>query len=182
MLLGTSTVHGAFTEEIVRAMAAQVERPVIFPISNPTERIEAMPADLISWTDGRALIATGMPIDPITHKGITYVIGQANNALLFPGLGLGVVVSRARRVSPACSRPPPRRSPDWWTSPCRARSLLPQVDNLREGLRPRSRVAVAERAAEEQLARTSLRDPVQRVQDAMWRPVYRPVHATGERR
>ena len=92
MLLGTSTAHGAFTEQIVRTMAAGVDRPIIFPISNPTERIEAMPADLIRWSDGRALIATGVPIEPITYNGVTYVIGQANNALLYPGLGLGVVV------------------------------------------------------------------------------------------
>ena len=78
--------------EVVRAMAAGVDRPIIFPISNPTERIEAMPADLIRWTDGRALVATGIPVDPITYNGVTYAIGQANNALLYPGLGLGAIV------------------------------------------------------------------------------------------
>ncbi|WP_218009250.1 NAD-dependent malic enzyme [Herbidospora cretacea] len=180
MLLGASTVHGAFTEEIVRAMAAGVEQPIIFPISNPTERIEAMPADLISWTDGRALVATGVPIDPITYKGVTHVIGQANNALLYPGLGLGVVVSRARRVSPGMLQAAAEAVAGLVDVTLPGASLLPQVDNLRE-VSATVAVAVARQAAEEHLARTSLRDPVQRVRDAMWQPVYRPVRA-GEPR
>lgn len=180
MLLGTSTVHGAFTEEIVRAMAAGVDRPIIFPISNPTERIEAMPADLISWTGGRALVATGVPIDPITYQGVTHVIGQANNALLYPGLGLGVVVSRARRVSPGMLQAAAEAVAGLVDVTLPGASLLPQVDNLRE-VSATVAVAVARQAAEEHLARTSLRDPVQRVQDAMWQPVYRPVR-TGEPR
>ncbi|GAB1824020.1 oxaloacetate-decarboxylating malate dehydrogenase [Herbidospora sp. RD11066] len=180
MLLGTSTAHGAFTEKVVRAMAAGVERPVIFPVSNPTERIEAMPADLLTWTDGRALIATGVPIDPITYKGITYVIGQANNAMLYPGLGLGVVVSRARRVSPGMLQAAAEAVGGLVDVTLPGASLLPQVDNLRE-VSATVAVAVAKQAAEEHLARTDLRDPVQQVQEAMWQPRYRPVRA-GEPR
>ncbi|WP_218011123.1 NAD-dependent malic enzyme [Herbidospora mongoliensis] len=180
MLLGTSTAHGAFTEKVVRAMAAGVERPIIFPISNPTERIEAMPADLIAWTDGRALIATGVPIDPITYKGITYVIGQANNAMLYPGLGLGVVVSRARRVSPGMLQAAAEAVGGLVDVTLPGASLLPQVDNLRE-VSATVAVAVVKQAAEEHLARTELRDPVQQVQEAMWQPCYRPVRA-GETR
>lgn len=177
MLLGTSTKHGAFTEKIVRAMAAGVDRPIIFPISNPTERIEAMPADLIRWTDGRALIATGIPIAPITHHGVTYVIAQANNALLYPGLGLGVVVSRARRVSDGMLQAAAEAVGGMVDVSTPGASLLPQVDNLRE-VSATVAVAVAEQAAKEDLARADLRDTIQQVQNAMWQPRYRPVRGT----
>ncbi|AWS48884.1 NAD-dependent malic enzyme [Streptosporangium sp. 'caverna'] len=176
MLLGTSTVHGAFTEKIVRAMAAGADRPIIFPISNPTGRIEAMPADLIRWTDGRALIATGIPIDPITYNGVTYVIGQANNALLYPGLGLGTIVSRARRVSDGMLQAAAEAVGGLVDVSTPGASLLPQVDNLRE-VSATVAVAVARQAAQENLARVDLHDPVQQVQDAMWQPEYRPVRA-----
>ncbi|WP_405139708.1 NAD-dependent malic enzyme [Sphaerisporangium sp. NBC_01403] len=174
MLIGTSTAHGAFTEKIVRAMAAGVDRPIIFPLSNPTERIEAMPADLIRWTDGRALVATGIPVDPITYNGVTYVIGQANNALLYPGLGLGAIVSRARRVGDGMLRAAADAVAGMVDVSIPGASLLPQVDNLRE-VSATVAVAVARQAAEEGLARAERGDPVQRVQDAMWQPVYRPV-------
>ena len=98
ILIGTSTQAGAFTEEIVKEMAAHTERPIIFPLSNPTELAEAKAPDLIEWTDGRALIATGIPSSPVNYKGVTYTIGQANNALMYPGLGLGVIASTAKLV------------------------------------------------------------------------------------
>ena len=98
ILIGTSTQAGAFTEEIVKEMAAHTERPIIFPLSNPTELTEAKASDLIEWTDGRALIATGIPSSPVNYKGVTYTIGQANNALMYPGLGLGVIASTAKLV------------------------------------------------------------------------------------
>ena len=85
ILIGTSTAHGAFTAQIVRAMAAGTPRPVIFPISNPTSQIEAMPADIIAWTNGQALVATGLPIPPFDYGGVRYSFGQANNAMLYPG-------------------------------------------------------------------------------------------------
>ena len=98
ILIGTSTQAGAFTEEIVKEMAAHTERPIIFSLSNPTELAEAKASDLIEWTDGRALIATGIPSSPVNYKGVTYTIGQANNALMYPGLGLGVIASTAKLV------------------------------------------------------------------------------------
>ncbi|HJY45077.1 MAG TPA: NAD-dependent malic enzyme, partial [Propionibacteriaceae bacterium] len=101
MLIGTSTQSGAFTEAIVRHMASTVDRPIIMPLSNPTSKAEAIPEDLIRWTDGRALVATGSPFPPVSHGGRTYTIAQSNNALVFPGLGLGVAVVRARRISDA---------------------------------------------------------------------------------
>ncbi|PRH76626.1 NAD-dependent malic enzyme [Streptomyces solincola] len=99
VLIGTSGQGGAFDEPIVREMARHAERPVILPMSNPTELAEAVPADLLSWTEGRALIATGSPFDPVQFDGSTYRIGQANNALIFPGLGLGAIAARASRIT-----------------------------------------------------------------------------------
>ena len=80
-------------------MAGTSERPIILPLSNPTSRIEAMPEDVIGWSEGRALVATGIPVDPVTFRGVTHTISQANNALLYPGLGLGTIVSRASKVT-----------------------------------------------------------------------------------
>ncbi|WP_436762259.1 NAD-dependent malic enzyme [Streptosporangium sp. V21-05] len=177
MLLGTSTAHGAFTEEIVRAMAAAVERPVVFPISNPTSRIEAMPEDLIRWTGGRALVATGIPVAPVTHDGLTHVIGQANNALLYPGLGLGVIVSRARRVSDGMLQAAAEAVGSLADVSTPGASLLPPVGDLRE-VSATVAVAVARQAAAEGLARVDLPDPVQQVRDAMWQPRYRPVRGS----
>ena len=99
ILIGTSTDHGAFTRRIVEAMSEGVERPIVLPLSNPTERIEAMPADVIAWSKGRALVATGIPISPFDYDGTRFIIGQGNNSLLYPGLGLGVIVSGASRVT-----------------------------------------------------------------------------------
>ncbi len=99
VLLGTSTVHGAFTREVIETMSAAVERPVVFPISNPTSKIEAMPADVIAWSGGKGLVAVGIPVGPVDYQGVTYQIGQANNALVYPGLGLGIIVSGASKVT-----------------------------------------------------------------------------------
>jgi malate dehydrogenase (oxaloacetate-decarboxylating) len=176
MLVGTSTVHRAFTEAIVREMARHVDRPIIFPLSNPTERIEAMPSDLVAWTDGRGLIATGIPVPPVTYKGVTYAIGQANNALFYPGLGLGAIVARARRISDEmfhAGADAVARLVDVGTP---GASLLPLVENLRE-VSAAVAVAVADQAAREGLSRTELTDTAAQVNQAMWQPEYRPVRA-----
>ncbi len=99
ILIGCSTVHGAFNQQIVEEMSKHIERPIIFPLSNPTSLAEALPEDLLKWTDGKALIATGSPFEPVEFKGKTIPIGQCNNALVFPGIGLGVVSVRANRVT-----------------------------------------------------------------------------------
>ncbi len=99
VLIGVSGQPGLFTEEVIRAMAAQSERPVIFPMSNPTSRAEAVPADILKWTDGRALVATGSPFAPVQQGGQTYTIAQSNNTYIFPGMGLGIIAGGASRVT-----------------------------------------------------------------------------------
>jgi malic enzyme len=99
ILIGTSGAPGAFTEAAIREMGAHVERPVILPLSNPTAKTEALPADIMAWTGGRALIATGSPFDPVVVNGQSHIIGQANNVFIFPGVGLGAIVAEAREIT-----------------------------------------------------------------------------------
>ena len=176
MLIGTSTQAGAFTEAVVRQMAAHVGRPVIMPLSNPTSRAEAVPADLIAWTDGRALVATGSPFDPVVHEETTYRIAQANNALVFPGLGLGVAVVRARRVSDRMLAAAADAVAGLSDAGIRGAPLLPPVDNLRE-VSATVAVAVAEAAVADGLADVALDDPIQQIHQAMWQPEYPRVEA-----
>ena len=176
MLIGTSTQAGAFTEAVVRQMAAHVRRPVIMPLSNPTSRAEAVPADLIAWTDGRALVATGSPFDPVVHEETTYRIAQANNALVFPGLGLGVAVVRARRVSDRMLAAAADAVAGLSDAGIQGAPLLPPVDNLRE-VSATVAVAVAEAAVADGLADVALDDPIQQIHQAMWQPEYSRVEA-----
>jgi malate dehydrogenase (oxaloacetate-decarboxylating) len=177
MLIGASTAPGSFTETIVKEMAAHVDRPIIFALSSPSARAEANPADLISWTEGRALVATGSAFAPITYKGVTYAVAQVNNAMLYPGLGLGAIVARARTISDgmfaaaagAVSSLVAVRQP--------GASLLPHIDDLRS-VSATVAMAVVEAAEAEGLAAVKVGDIVQQVQDAMWQPEYRHVEAS----
>jgi malate dehydrogenase (oxaloacetate-decarboxylating) len=176
ILIGASTAPGSFTETIVKEMAAHTERPIIFALSNPAPRAEATPADLIAWTDGRALIATGSPFAPVTHKGVTYVIGQVNNAMLYPGLCLGAIVSRARGISAGMFAAAASAVSSLVAVRQPGASLLPHIDDLRS-VSVTVAVAVAEAAAAEGLAGVELDDVVQQVQESMWQPEYRQILA-----
>ncbi|MET8781498.1 NAD-dependent malic enzyme [Streptomyces sp. NPDC004589] len=171
ILLGTSTVHGAFTREVVRAMAEGTDRPTIFPISNPTSRIEAMPADVIAWSEGKALVATGIPVPPVDYGGVTYRIGQANNALLYPGLGLGTIVSGASQVTAGMLLAAARAVADQVDVSGQGASLLPSVENLRESSAITA-TAVVEAALEDGVATCKPTDIGEAVREAMWQPVY----------
>lgn len=173
ILIGLSTVSGAFTEPIVREMARKVERPVIFPLSNPTSRSEACPEDLIRWTDGRALVATGSPYPAVSFPGRTIPIAQCNNVFIFPAVGLGIVASQATRVTDgmmlAAARALGEHSPAR-TNP--SGSLLPPLTEVRSVARAialavsleAQRAGVAPERSEE-----ALRD---RINAAQWMPDY----------
>jgi malate dehydrogenase (oxaloacetate-decarboxylating) len=171
MLIGTSTQPAAFTEQIVRQMASKVERPIIMPLSNPTSRCEALPQDLIRWTEGRALVATGSPFPPVTYEGRTYRIAQANNALIFPGLGLGVAVAKASRINEPMLEAAADAVAELSDAMTLGAALLPPVENLRM-VSAAVGVAVALAAEKEGLAQVELSSPVQQVHQAMWRPEY----------
>ncbi|MCO6044289.1 NAD-dependent malic enzyme [Aeoliella sp. ICT_H6.2] len=173
VLIGVTGQAGAFTEEVVREMARHAERPVIFPLSNPTSRAEATPADLLAWTDGRAIIATGSPFDPVEHAGKTHIIAQCNNSYIFPAMGLGILASGAKRVtdnmfmvaakalkecSPALSDP--------------TTSLLPPLHTIRETARHIA-MAVAKQAQLDGVAPECSDEELEvRCTQTMWTPAY----------
>jgi malate dehydrogenase (oxaloacetate-decarboxylating) len=171
MLIGTSTQPGVFSEDIVKDMAAHVDRPIIMPLSNPTSRSEAQPADLIRWTRGRALVAAGSPFPTVALDGVQYEIAQANNALIFPGLGTGVIVSRARRVSDGMLAAAATALADMAGDTSPGASLLPPVTSLRE-VSAAVAEAVVVAARDEGLATVPVDNPAGQVRDAMWLPAY----------
>jgi malate dehydrogenase (oxaloacetate-decarboxylating) len=171
MLIGTSTQSGAFTESIVRHMASTVDRPIILPLSNPTSKAEAIPEDLIRWTEGRALVATGSPFPPVSYGERTYTIAQANNALVFPGLGLGVAVVRARRITDAMIAAAAYAVAAFADPTGPGTALLPPVTDLRT-VSAAVAIAVSQAAEELDLAEQPLTDPVKQIHQAMWRPEY----------
>jgi malate dehydrogenase (oxaloacetate-decarboxylating) len=171
ILIGASTAHGAFTRQVVEAMSARTPRPVIFPISNPTSQIEAMPADIVAWSKGQALVATGLPIPPVDYQGIRYWIGQANNALLYPGLGLGTIVSGASKVTDGMLLAAAEAVAGQADVSAPGASLLPAVENLRASSATTA-IAVARAAADDGVATSKPDNLVQAVQDAMWQPAY----------
>jgi malate dehydrogenase (oxaloacetate-decarboxylating) len=177
ILIGTSTVGGAFTEDVVREMAAHTARPIILPMSNPTSLAEAVPADVIAWSDGRSLVATGSPFGPVSYRGTTHHIGQANNALIFPGLGLGAIVARATRVTDGMLRAAARAVAELVDSSLLGASLLPGVEDV-SNTSVAVATAVAAAAQGDGVARADLGGDLEaRVRGAMWAPIYRRVLA-----
>lgn len=176
VLVGVSGQPGLFTEEIVRAMAGGTRRPIIFPLSNPTSRIEATPSDLIAWTDGRALIATGSPFEPVDYGGRSYPVAQCNNSYIFPGMGLGILAAGARRVSDqmfmAAGEALAACSP---ASQDREAPLLAPLSQVREISRAIA-LAVASQAQSEGLAeKTTPEELRKRIEATFWKPAYRPI-------
>lgn len=171
ILIGTSAQAGCFTEAIVREMVAHHDRPVIMPLSNPTSLSEATPADLLEWTDGKALIATGSPFDPVVRGTYTYEIAQANNALVFPGIGLGVSTCRATRVTDAMIASAAMAVADSVEIGDVGASVLPGMDELRS-VSARVALAVIAQAERDGVSTVELPNPIQAVYDNMWRPEY----------
>ncbi|MFZ0180396.1 MAG: oxaloacetate-decarboxylating malate dehydrogenase, partial [Candidatus Dormiibacterota bacterium] len=174
VLIGCAAQPSSFTEAVVREMAAHAERPIIFALSNPTSLSEAVPSDLIRWSDGRALVATGSPFPPVEHGGVTYTIGQANNALVFPGLGLGTIVARARAVSDGMLLAAADTVAEFVDASRPGAPVMPPVDQVRE-VSLRVAAAVARAAKAEGVARAEVGDASAQVRTAMWDPVYRRV-------
>lgn len=178
ILVGCSTVRGAFTEEVVRTMAAHCERPIILPLSNPTDHCEATAEDLMHWTDGKVLMALGSPFDPVNFKGKIYPVSQSNNAFVFPGIGRGVIAAKAVRVSDemifaACEAlslaSPARKDP--------MAPLLPDIANAAD-VADSIALAVAEKAREQGLSRVDKNaDFVKILAEQKWAPEYLPYKA-----
>jgi malate dehydrogenase (oxaloacetate-decarboxylating) len=171
ILLGSSTVFGAFTQEVVEAMTASCERPMIFPLSNPTSRMEAMPADVLEWSNGKALITTGTPVAPLEYDRVTYTIGQANNVLVFPGLGLGIIVAGARLLTTGMLHAAAKAVARQATPASPGDSLLPDVQDLC-AVSAAVAEAVYHAAVEDGVATKTHDDIAQTVHDTMWHPAY----------
>jgi malate dehydrogenase (oxaloacetate-decarboxylating) len=171
ILIGTSTKGGAFTREVVEEMHRHSPRPIIFPLSNPTSRAEATPADLLEWTDGHALVATGSPFPPVDHGGVRHTIAQSNNALIFPGLGLGVAACRARVITEGMIAAASQALAGLVNAWRPGAPLLPGIGELRL-VSATVAIAVAQQAAAEGVAQEPLSDPIQQVYERMWQPRY----------
>lgn len=170
VMIGTSTKPGAFTETIVRQMAAHTERPVIFPLSNPTRLAEAKAEDLLKWTKGRALVATGIPVEDIEYDGVSYGIGQANNALVYPGVGFGAIAVKSRILTEKMLANAAHALADIVDDSQEGAAVLPPVSKLPEFSQKIAEV-VAQTAIDDGLTRTKL-DAKKAVLKMKWIPEY----------
>lgn len=171
ILVGTSTRSGAFTQEIVTEMADHTERPIIFPLSNPTQLAEAKAQDLIQWTKGKALVATGIPADPVEYQGTKYEIGQANNALVYPGLGLGALAVNAKILSDEMISVAAHSLGGIVDSSKPGAAVLPPVEKLNVFSQTVAK-AVANQAIKDHLNQNDYQDGEEAVQALRWSPVY----------
>lgn len=178
VLLGLSGQPRAFGQPVVAAMAAQSERPIIFPLSNPTNSCEALPEELIEWTDGRAIVATGSPFAPVLYKGKTYVVGQGNNAFIFPGLGFGAILSEAREITDAMVLAASSALADYTAEKhLAAGDIYPPVDELNE-VSIRVATRVIEQAFDDGVAQSKKLTRAQAneyVRTKFWKPKYMPI-------
>lgn len=170
ILVGTSTQPGTFTKEIVEDMCSFTERPIIFPLSNPTKLAEATASDLITWSDGKAFVATGIPTADIEYKGVTYQIGQANNALIYPGLGLGVMAAKAKLLTDQMISAAAHSLSGLIEDKTTGTPVLPPVSRLTE-FSINVANAVAKKAQEQGIAQVE-GDMEKAVQDLKWYPKY----------
>jgi len=179
VLVGVSGAPGSFSEAVVREMASQVERPAIFPMSNPTSQCEAVPQDVLAWTEGRALVATGSPFEPVNIKGRSVRIGQGNNAFVFPGIGLGALVAQAREITDGMfSMAAECLATQVSDADLAAGSLFPPIADLRR-VTVRIAEAVVREARESGVGRLLSDEAIpKRVAEAMWNPVYLPMEPT----
>ncbi|HAO6441085.1 TPA: NAD-dependent malic enzyme [Listeria monocytogenes] len=174
MLIGCSGVTGAFKESIVKKMTQYTERPAILPLSNPTKLAEATASDLIQWTDGKALIVTGSPSKPVEYQNTTYEIGQANNALLYPGLGLGALVTRAKYITDDMLAAASMAVAEQISPNKAGAAHLPHVRTLRETSRAVA-IAVANQAIKENIHQVELTNVIEAIEREMWQPIYKGV-------
>jgi len=186
VLVGTTAVGGIFDERVVRAMAASTDRPVILPLSNPTSKTEALPIDILRWTSGRALVATGSPFEPVEVDGRVHEIGQANNVFIFPGLGLGAIAAEARMITPRMFLLAAETLAGVVTDERLATgALYPPVADLRAVSRAIA-IRVAREAIDEGLAGIDPATDIEALVDgAMWWPAYvpyEPAHPADRRR
>ena len=172
ILVGTSTAPKTFTEEIVKAMASWCEHPIIFPLSNPTELAEATAEDIIKWSDGKAMVATGIPAEPVEYNSVTYVIGQANNALIYPGLGLGSIAVNASLLTDEMISSAAHSLSEFLEINVKGAAVLPPVSKLTQFSETVAN-AVAECAVKQGLNRVQTNDVKRTVQALIWKPVYR---------
>jgi malate dehydrogenase (oxaloacetate-decarboxylating) len=173
VLLGLSTAAGAFTEPIVRELAAKTQRPIIFPLSNPTSRAEAHPAELDHWTDGRALIATGSPFAPVMRDGVEHAVAQCNNVYIFPAMGLAVTAAQATRVTDEMMRIAATTLGD--ASPALAdpnAPLLPAVADVPDVAVRIARAVAAQAVADGVAPKRSDDELAERIAQVRWTPVY----------
>ena len=172
ILVGTSTVPNTFTKEIVQEMAKHIARPIIFPLSNPTKLAEPSAKDLIEWTDGKALVATGIPPDPIELNGITYEIGQANNALIYPGLGLGIIATKSRLVNDKIISAAAHSLGGIIDTTNPGAAVLPPVSKLTE-FSETVALAVGQSVLDQKLNTEPISDLKEAIKNAKWIPEYK---------
>ncbi|MDG6119744.1 MULTISPECIES: malolactic enzyme [Lactococcus] len=171
ILVGTSTDAGAFTKEVVEAMCANTERPVIFPISNPTKKLEATAEQVITWSDGKAFVATGIPSGTVSYKGVDYQIGQANNALIYPGLGLGMLASEASLLTDEMIGAAAHSLSGLVDPGAAGAPVLPPFEYVAD-VSIKVAEAVAKKAQEQGLAQAQEKDMVKAVREMKWYPKY----------
>ncbi|MDX0993315.1 NAD-dependent malic enzyme, partial [Sinorhizobium medicae] len=175
VLIGTSTQPGTFTEKVVKTMASYTDRPIIFPLSNPTKLAEAKAEDLLKWTNGKALIGTGIPVKDIEYNGVTYKIGQANNALMYPGLGLGLIASHSKKVNQEILSQASHALGDIVDTTQPGAAVLPPVSEI-QTFSKKVAMTVAQSVLDQNLNRKEFTDAEELINDKIWQPIYKDIN------